>query len=160
MMIGKSISALAFLLACLLPARAALAMNTDVEFRAGLAKRTPDGAFVIYKNTTTIPFVPESADPNYYFGVAASTATGRDLKCHVVLYLPNPNQIHGAGDDDVGDALIASVPYHVVTLEDTEVPVCQTYMSLDDTDAPGNYIVEMFIGGRMAQRVVFNVRPK
>jgi hypothetical protein len=158
MMISKILSAAVFFLACLLPAGTAFAINTDVEFQAGLAKRTPDGAFVIYKNTTTIPFVPESADPNYYFGVAASTATGRDLKCHVVLYLPNPNLIHGAGDDDVGDALIASVPYHVVTLADTEVPVCQTYMSLDDTDAPGNYIVEMFIGGKMAQRVVFNVR--
>lgn len=159
-MIGKSVSAVALFLVCLLPPGMALALGSDVVVRAGLARKAPDGAFVVYKDTTTIPFVPKSADPDYYFGVAASAASGRELRCHVVLYLPNPNAVHGDGNDDVGDALISSVPYRVVTLADVDVPVCQTYMRLDDSDAPGNYIVEMFIGGKMAQRVVFDVRPK
>lgn len=158
MMIRKSVSAVALLLACLLPAGMACAMGSEVEVRAGLAKRNPDGAFVIYKNTTTIPFVAKSADPDYYFGVAASAASGRDVLCRVVLYLPNPNAVHGDGDDAVEDALISSVPYRVVTLDDVDVPVCQTYMRLDDNDAPGNYIVDLYIGGKRAQRVVFNVR--
>jgi hypothetical protein len=160
MMMRKSVSAIALFVACLLPPGMACAMPGDVAIRAGLAKKTPQGAFVIYKDTTTIPFVPKSANPDYYFGVAASASSGRDLMCRVVLYLPNPNAVHGDGDDDVGDALISSVPYRVVTLEDVEVPVCQTYMRLDDNDAPGNYIVEMFIGGTMAQRVVFDVHRK
>jgi hypothetical protein len=160
MMIWKSVSAAALFLACMLLPGLALAMGSDLAIRAGLAKRNPDGAFVIYKNTTRIPFVSRSANPDYYFGVAASAASGRELSCHVVLYLPNPNAVHGDGEGNVGDALISSVPYHVVTLQDVDTPVCQTFMRLDDSDAPGDYIVEMFIGGKMAQRVVFNVAPR
>lgn len=157
-MIRKSVSALSLFLACLLMPGMAFAMGSDIEVRAGLAKRDPDGAFVIYKNTTNIPYVTQSANPNYYFGMAAAAASGKNLKCHVVLYLPQQNAIHGGGDVDVGDELVASVPYHVIRLPDVDVPVCQTYLSLDDGDAPGHYIVEMFIGDKMAQRVVFNVR--
>lgn len=160
MMIRKSVSAVALFLACLLPAGVTFAMGSDVAVQAGLARKSPDGAFVIYKNTTTIPFVSKSANPGYYFGVEASAASGEDMLCHVVLYLPNPNAVHGDGDDDVGDALISSVPYRVVSLADVEVPVCQTYMRLEDSDAPGKYIVEMSIDGRLAQRVVFDVRRK
>lgn len=158
MMIRKRVLAVAVFLSFFLPSGMALAMGSDVAIHAGLAKRGPDGGFVIYKNTTRIPYVTRSANPDYYFGVSAAAASGRELQCHVVLYLPNPNAVHGDGDADVGDALISSVPYHVVTLNDVDVPVCQTYMRLDDSDAPGDYIVEMFIGGKMAQRVVFNVR--
>jgi hypothetical protein len=160
MMIRNSVAAIAFFVACLLPSGAAFAMGSDIAVRAGLARKTPQGGFVIYKDTTAIPFVPKSADPGYYFGVAASAASGQDLLCHVVLYLPNPNAVHGDGGDDVGAALISSVPYRVVTLEDVEVPVCQTYLRLDDNDVPGKYIVELFIGGELAQRVEFDVRRK
>ena len=158
MMIRSSVCALSFFLACLLAPGAALAMNSDLSIHAGLAHRNADGEFVIYKNTTTIPFVPKSADPGYYFGVSAAAASGEALACHVVLYLPNPNPVHGDGDDNVGDVLISSVPYHVVTLEDVEAPVCETYMRFDDDDAPGKYIVEMSIDGKRVQRVVFDVR--
>lgn len=158
MMIAKSVSAVALFLAGLLLAGPALAMNSDVQIQAGLAKRTPDGAFVIYKNTTNVPYVTQSANPNYYFGVTAAATSGRDLKCHVVLYLPQQNAINGAGNAGPEDALISSVPYHVVRLANVNVPVCQTYLSLDDGDAPGHYIVEMFINHKMAQRVVFNVQ--
>lgn len=158
MMIGNSVSAAVLFLALLMMPGMAFAMGSDLQIRAGLARKRPDGAFVIYKHTTNVPFVSQTANPNYYFGVAASAASGEDLKCHVVLYLPQQNAIHGEGGADVGDELIASVPYHRIRLADVDVPVCQMYMSLDDGDAPGHYIVEMFIGGKMAQRVVFNVR--
>ena len=162
MMIRRCVSVAGIAVACLLPF-AAFAMDSNIVVRAGLARVDGQGGVSIYKDTTTIPFVSKTANPDYYFGVAAATTGGQGLLCHAVVYLPRRDAIHlGDGDenDDVGDALISSVPYSVITTRDVEVPVCNTYLRLNDGDLPGRYIVELYIGGRMQQRVVFDVRPK
>lgn len=159
MMIRKSVSVVAVCVACLLPF-AASAMDSGVAVRAGLARMDGQGGIAIYKDTTSIPFVSKTTNPNYYFGVVAAAATGQALPCHAVLYIPQRNAIHGDRVDDVGRELISRQPYSVITTRDVETPVCDTFLRLDDGDLPGRYIVELYIGGKLQQRVVFNVRPK
>lgn len=160
MRIRAGVCAVAVFLACLLPAGMALAMESGIAIRAGLARQGAQGRFAVYKDTTTIPFVSHSVDPNYYFGVSATVASGRKLPCHVVAYIPKGNRVHGTAVEQSGARVTSGDAYKIVTSEDVLSSACEIYVDLDDDDAPGKYIVEIFIGGKMVGRVVFDVLPK
>lgn len=157
----KSVYARALVAACLLLSGAVFAKDGGISVKAGLAKRTAQGSFVIYKETTDIAFVPKSVDPNYFFGVLASLPATDKVSCHAVIYLPKKEApVRTQGRVKAGQAVMSGATYQTVTTPEMPASDCGITLRLDDEDIPGDYKVKLFVGKQMAKKVVFRVRRK
>ncbi len=159
-MIKKSAATIAILLASLLASGAALAADSDITIRAGLAKPAQDGHLEIYKETTSVSLIPKTVDPNYFFGVFAASASGKDFKCRLVLSNPAENQIHEAnsGHPSAFEKAESTGGYKIIRLKEESSNTCGVFLRFDEDDIPGKYGVEIFIGGKSAKKIEFDVK--
>ena len=126
----------------------------DIIVKAGLIKKIGDDKYVVYKETTRIPYITEKMDPEFFFGYTLHSKRDNLFYHHAVMDVPSTDNI-SSDFIDINRNLEDRV---IVTTKNVLNKHYGYYqMSLEENDPSGLYRIKIFINDELLTTIDFNV---
>jgi hypothetical protein len=142
-------------------------MGSPCYLKAGLIKRNEEGKYVVYEETTDIPMIYSSENPNYYFGCIVECLSNEEFECLAKYIMPSTNTatLEGTRTDFPREDYRASSEENLelATKPDTCSGKVYAFIRFSEdakngkNDRPGIYAIEMYFNSELYRRVEFNV---
>lgn len=124
--------------------------------KAGLMKKINDEKYIVYKETTHIPYITEQMDPNFFFGYTLHSKSDIPFYHYAVLDVPSENNVSG---DYININIKKKSEGRVVV---TTKKVLNKYYgynwsTLEKNDKIGLYKFKIYINDKLLTIIDFNV---
>jgi len=141
----------------------------DFQIKAGLMRANGEGDFYVYKETTDIPLVTSSQDPNYYFGVSVRPLMRKIqfFPCKAIIKVPTPDEILKANAHPMESVKSLSIPSpqekkeNPYTTFKSKEGICLgafiVKSQFNAGDKQGKYSFELIINDKPLGTINFNV---
>lgn len=135
--------------------------KSQYTIKAGILKRDAKWDYIVDKETTEIPLIYASENPNYYFGFTLHENNNATFTCQVIIEMPTPQEINV----NAKEGFIKEHSKSVVgerTIWSSEKEKCYGYLysalKFGVGDKQGLYRVKIYINELLLKVIDFTVK--
>lgn len=126
----------------------------DIVIKAGLMKKISDYEYIVYKETTRIPYITKKMNPGFFFGYTLNSKSDVPFYHVAVINAPSTDNVSG----DFIDVSIKSEGRMVVTTKKILNKHYGYYsLFLNEDDPSGFYAIKIYINDELLTTIDFNV---
>ncbi len=145
------------------PSAAPIRAGQRKDLQAGIVKKESDGTYVVVKETTKIPFVLKTEDPDFIFGFVAPSGSIEGTECYKTVTLPKPKTIKYSVNGVPMNYDIASENGDRIEIKEPTIFCKDGFYAgirFDEGDQPGLYQVKIYADGALVKTIDFDVVKK